>query len=86
VIHEPDGTITLPGSFPVHELVDLDVTLPEGDYTTISGLVLDALGHFPDVGETVTVEGWKLTITSIERHRIQRVTVRRPVPAPTSDD
>jgi hypothetical protein len=25
---EPDGTITLPGSFPVHDLVDLDVELP----------------------------------------------------------
>jgi putative hemolysin len=77
VVHEPDGSITLPGAFPVHDLVDVDVELPEGDYTTISGLVLEELGRFPEVGEIVPVDGWEITVLGIERHRIQRVGLRR---------
>ena len=49
----PTASIVVPGAFPVHDLVDLDVELPEGDYTTISGLVLDQLGRFPEIGETI---------------------------------
>ena len=29
VRHEPDGTIVLPGTFPVHDLDDIDVDLPD---------------------------------------------------------
>ncbi len=47
VTHESDGVVVMPGSFPVHDLVDLDIELPEGDYTTISGLVLDVARTFP---------------------------------------
>ena len=37
VVREADGTIVLARQFPVHDLVDLDVELPDGDYTTIAG-------------------------------------------------
>jgi putative hemolysin len=77
VVHEPDGSMTLPGAFPVHDLVDLDVELPDGDFTTISGLVLEELGRFPAVGESLRVDGWEITVLEIERHRIQRVALRR---------
>ena len=73
---EADGTITLPGSFPVHDLVDLDVELPGGDFTTVSGLVLDELGRFPMVGETLTIGEWRIEVRSIERHRIQQLAIR----------
>lgn len=80
VIHEPDGTMVLPGGYPVHDLVDLDVNLPEGDYTTIAGLVLEELGRFPDVGETLDIDGWQITIRSLGRHRITLVGIRRSSP------
>jgi len=73
VIHEADGTIVLPGTFPVHDLVDLDVELPDGDYTTIAGLVLDTMSRFPAHGETIDIEGWRITIRSVGRHRITQV-------------
>jgi putative hemolysin len=76
VVHEPDGAITIPGSYPIHDLTDLDIELPEGDYTTISGLFLDVAGRFPSVGERVVVEGWDIQVRSIDRHRIDRVTLR----------
>lgn len=85
VITEPDGTLVLPGGFPVHDLEDLDVELPDGDYTTISGLVLDELGRFPTVGETVCIDGWRLEIRQIERHRIRQIAIA-PAPEPEPDE
>ncbi len=52
VRREPDGTIVLPGTFPIHDLHDIDVELPDGDYATVAGLVLEHLGRIPSVGDT----------------------------------
>src|SRR4029450_3723630 len=57
VRREPDGSLVLPGSFPVHDLPDGGVDLPEGPYATVAGLVLDRLGRIPAGGGTVTVGG-----------------------------
>ena len=81
IVREPDGTIVLPGTYPFHDLVDLDVDLPDGDYTTIAGLVLDAMNRFPDPGESVDVGDWKITIGSIGRHRITQVALIRIEPS-----
>src|SRR5215203_6487336 len=53
VRRDPDGSMVLPGSFPVHDLPDLGVELPEGPYATVAGLALDRLGRIPGGGETV---------------------------------
>ena len=76
VVHEADGTIVLPGSFPVHDLVDLDVEMPEGDYTTIAGLVLDQMNRFPRQGETIDIDDWQVEIRAVGRHRITQVALR----------
>ncbi|MGC4791458.1 hemolysin family protein [Micromonospora sp. DT178] len=86
---EPDGTLLLPGTFPVHDLIDLGVELPGrpgGDYTTIAGLVLACLGHIPTVaGESVVVDGWELEVTRIDHRAIAGVRLRRQA-EPTSDE
>jgi CBS domain containing-hemolysin-like protein len=60
--------------------VDLDVALPDGDFTTIAGLVLDELGRFPTTGEQLHIEGWQVTIRAVGRHRITEVALRRDDP------
>jgi len=82
VQHEPGGAMVLPGSFPVHDLPDLGVELPEGPYTTVAGLVLDQLGHLPAAGERVEVGGWALEVLEVDHHAIQRLRLR-PAPAPS---
>lgn len=82
VRHEPDGALVLQGSFPVHDLIDLDVTIaedgPDTPYTTVAGLVLAQLGHIPEtVGETVTVDGWDLSVTAIDGRAITEVRLAR---------
>jgi CBS domain containing-hemolysin-like protein len=51
--------------------------MPEGDYETVAGLVLERLGRIPVTGDTVDVEGWRLTVTTMDRHRIAELSVHR---------
>ena len=75
-----DGSRILPGTFPVHDLVDvgIDVTdFPSGDYTTIAGLVLSVLGRIPtESGDHVEVANYRLDVTAVDRNAITEVRVR----------
>ncbi|MBV9011820.1 MAG: HlyC/CorC family transporter [Pseudonocardiales bacterium] len=44
--------------------------MPEGDYETVAGLVLQRLGRIPDVGDEVELDGWRLTVMRMDRRRI----------------
>jgi putative hemolysin len=79
---EPDGSLVLPGSFPVHDLPDLGIDLPEGAYATVAGLVLERLGRIPDRGETVDVDRWRLEVLEVDHNAITQV---RLVPLPNRD-
>ena len=70
---QPDGSFILPGSFPVHDLPDLGVALPEGDYATVAGLILERLGRIPVAGDTVQVDRWRLEVLAMDRNAIGRV-------------
>jgi CBS domain containing-hemolysin-like protein len=62
-----------------------DVTgfrMPDGDYETIAGLILERLGKIPAPGDATEVDGWRLTVTTMDKHRIAEVEVRRADAAP----
>lgn len=73
--HELDA-VRLVGDFPVHDLQDIGVDAPPGDYVTVAGLALDRLGHLPHVGEAVAIDGWDLVVTAVEGRRIREVLLR----------
>jgi putative hemolysin len=75
--HAADGALELPGQFPIHDLVDLGVSLPEGDYTTIAGLVLDRLGRIPGKGDGIVESGWHVEVAEMDRVAIRKVRLRR---------
>lgn len=53
------------------ELADaVGFVMPEGDYETVAGLVLERLGRIPDAGDEVELDGWGLTVMRMERRRI----------------
>lgn len=68
-----DGSVTLPGSFPMHDLIDLGIDLPEGDYTTIAGLLLHRLGRLPHPGEVVEAGPWRIQTLEVTPRRVLRV-------------
>jgi len=69
----PDGSVVLPGAFPVHDLPDLGVSLPEGDYATVAGLILERLGRIPAEGDAVDIDRWRLEVLVMDRNAIGRV-------------
>jgi putative hemolysin len=73
VQYRPDGSIVVPGSFPVHDLPDLGVSLPEGDYATVAGLILERLGRIPEEGDAVEVDRWRLEVLGMDHNAITRV-------------
>ena len=57
--------------------------MPEGEFETLAGLVLDRLGQIPEPGEMVELEGWRLEVVAMDRLRI--ATVRIVAPAEEAD-
>jgi len=82
VRREPDGSLVLPGSFPMHDLPDLGISLPEGPYTTVAGLALQRFGRIPAAGETVKVDGYRVEVLAVQRRAITRL---RLTPLPAGD-
>jgi putative hemolysin len=79
---EPDGSLVLPGRFPVHDLEDVGVHgMPEGPYATVAGLVLDVLGRVPEApGDRVTVAGRTIDVIAVDGRAITEVRVSPPAP------
>lgn len=68
------GEYRVNGRMPIDELGELlNVDLPEGDYDTVGGLLLDLLGHVPTQGEAADLDGYRLTAEKVQGRRIGRV-------------
>ena len=52
--------------------------VPEGDYETLAGFVLDRLGHIPEVGEGFDHDGWEVEVAALDGLRVATVVLRRP--------
>jgi putative hemolysin len=78
---DPGGALHLPGTFPVHDLPDVGVELPdrpEGDYATVAGLILVALGRIPtEPGDRVQLADWTIEVTAVEHLAITGVRIDR---------
>ncbi|MGH9228475.1 MAG: hemolysin family protein [Acidimicrobiales bacterium] len=80
-----DGSLVLPGRFPVHDLEDVGVRdMPEGPYATVAGLVLDVLGRVPEApGDRVTVAGRTIEVLAVDGRAITEVRIGPPAPSQT---
>ena len=59
----------------INEKLNLDI--PEGDYQTLAGFVLDRLGYIPEKGEILEFGGLKLTVQQMDGVRIDQVEIKR---------
>jgi len=73
------GAIRVHGRMPVDELDELlgDV-LPDGDWDTVGGLLFDALGHVPVVGEGIELAGRRFDVEQVVGRRITQVRIGAP--------
>jgi CBS domain containing-hemolysin-like protein len=68
-----DGTTTLV------ELADYEeeLYLESGEVTTVGGYITQQLARFPEVGETITIQGWEAKVTSTDGRRVGQIHFRR---------
>ncbi len=67
---EVDGLLSIDD---LHEEVGLE--LPDGPYETVAGFMVAELGRLPAQGDTVVVDGARLTVAQMDHRRIARVQV-----------
>ncbi|MCC6238412.1 MAG: HlyC/CorC family transporter [Dehalococcoidia bacterium] len=85
VVREPSGAMLLDGGYPIHDLVDVGVELPEGEYATVGGLVMDQLGRIPEPGDRFVLNGWDVEVLRMDGLAVDQVRVRRATPEEPSE-
>ncbi len=60
------------------ELLGMD--LSDEDADTLAGLLYSLMGHVPEQGESVVVDGWRFTVLALDGRRIERVRAERVKP------
>jgi len=81
---QPDGSVNVDGSVPIRDLNRaMGWDLPEGEATTIAGLVIHEARSIPDVGQSFTFHGFRFSVLRKQRNRITALRmmplVRKPV-------
>ncbi len=56
------------------------VTLPEGPYESIGGLVIHQLGYIPKVGESIEISGLTIRVLTASKRRISTVKIMGALP------
>ena len=75
---QEDSTFRLSASITVLQANErLHLNLPEGDYQTLAGFILDRLGYIPEVGEIVEFGDLKLTVRGMNGVRIEEVAIQK---------
>jgi CBS domain containing-hemolysin-like protein len=78
----PSGAYLAPGSWRPDEIErDTGLVLPDGDYETVSGLVMERLGRVPSEGDTVELPGVRVQVVDMDGHAVDRVRL-----VPVSDE
>ena len=73
-----ENTYHIDGGMQIDEAnEELDLSLPTGDYETVAGFILEALGHIPTEGEHLHHDGLRLVVTHVRGMRIEKVMVTR---------
>ena len=72
-----DGSLLVSAAYSIDDADDLlDAQLPQGPWDTVGGLMLDLVGRVPDPGDSVDIDGFRLTAVNVRGRRIERVRIQ----------
>lgn len=78
-LKQVDGGIRVPGGMRPDELQEATgLVLPEGDYETVAGFILERLGRLAKRGDEIQLDGWKVRVANVRRRRILSVDIQLP--------
>ena len=73
-------TTSVPGESRIEDINKrLEVSLPEGKYETIAGLLLEHFGHIPRENEEISISNVRLTVKKLQGVRVTEVALTRLV-------
>ena len=79
-------TFQIDGSMRIEEAnEEMKLELPEGDYDTVAGFVLDLLGYIPKQGEQLRYKDLKLVITKMRGVKIEEILLTKEAHAASED-
>jgi putative hemolysin len=79
-------TFQIDGSMRIEEAnEEMGLELPEGEYETVAGFVLDLLGYIPRTGEQLRYKGLKLVITKMRGMKIEEILLTKERHAASAD-
>ncbi len=77
----------VPGTLRIDEAAEhLSVRLPQGDYETVAGFLMERLGRVPRRRDVVEHDGWRLWVRAMHRRRVVQVLIERRAPLPTPEE
>ncbi|MGD1978688.1 MAG: transporter associated domain-containing protein, partial [Akkermansiaceae bacterium] len=70
-----DNEFVVEGGLSLNDLSDYEpnLDLESGEVSTIGGYVVQKLGHLPDPGESLEIEGFEASVTSTDGRRIEQL-------------
>ncbi len=76
------------GGVRIDQLAPVGLTVPDGPYETVAGLVATRLARIPAPGDRVDLDCWELTVLRVDHHRADRVRIaeRAPVQAQLTEE
>jgi magnesium and cobalt exporter, CNNM family len=81
-----DGALRVRGSTPIDVVSEeLGTELPDEEWDTVGGLILNLLGHVPEEGEVVRFEELEFRAERVQGHRIVSVRISRIASASDAD-
>ena len=73
---QPDGSVIVDGQLPIRDLNRvMNWTLPDGEATTIAGLVIHEAQTIPDMGQMFTFHGFRFEILRKTRNLLSQLRV-----------
>jgi magnesium and cobalt transporter len=79
----PDGGWAVQGGAPLADLeAELGHVFAREDVSTVGGLVLALFGRVPRAGETLELDGFRLTVDQVVRRRVRRITLAQVLHSP----
>ena len=74
IVYLDENRICIPGALRIDEADRLlGVDLPEGEYETVAGFLMDRLGRIPRRKDVVRHGDWVLRVSSMHRRRVEQV-------------
>ncbi|MFA7057806.1 MAG: hemolysin family protein [Candidatus Cloacimonadales bacterium] len=78
VIKISEDTFIINADCEVDDLNDeYDLGLPEGNYKTVAGLIIDTIERIPKLGQNISIEGFKIQIIQASERKIEKIKLKK---------